>query len=124
VSTEVIPLVFEMWLQSERHVGLSCAYITSWSVKCRVAEGYSSGNYSYHFKASVLSTIIHSYIPVSTEILVLCLSDPDEDRNIPSYRLWVEEFKTRWEWCSCVDQDSFTKDGATGGSFSLGFVQR
>jgi hypothetical protein len=42
----------------------------------------------------------------------LCLSDPDEDRNIPYYRLWVEEFNTRPEWCSSVDQESFTEDGA------------
>jgi len=52
----------------------------------------------------------------------LCLSDPDEDRYIPYYRLWVEEFNRRWEWYSCVDQDSFTKNGATGVAFSLGFV--
>jgi len=37
VFTQVTPIVFEMWLQSGRHVRLSCVYITSWSVRCRVA---------------------------------------------------------------------------------------
>jgi len=37
VSAQVTLLVFEIWLQSGRDIGLSCAYITSWSVKCRVA---------------------------------------------------------------------------------------